>query len=77
MVNERLVELAVRHEAIAGEAPDPQAIDHWKYQGDIRDTEALGRFASRKSFAIHKQEYGEDNRDYPPPVCSMTSASGW
>ena len=68
LVNERLVELAVRHEAIAGEAPDPQAIDHWKYQGDIRDTEALGRFASRKSFAIHKQEYGEDNRDYPPSL---------
>ena len=66
LVNERLVELAVRHEAIAEEAPDPQAIDHWKYQGDIRDTEALGQFASRKSFAIHRKEYGEDNRDYPP-----------
>lgn len=68
LVNERLVELAVRHEALGEEAPDQQALNKWMYHGDIRDTKALGRFASRKSFALHKMEYGEDNSDYPPSL---------
>lgn len=38
---------------------------HKTYKGSIRDTNALGRFASKRYFALKKLEYGDDRMEYP------------
>lgn len=37
----------------------------WKYRGNIKDIDAIGKFASEKYFALQKMNFGDDKMNYP------------